>query len=1114
MRKPESHSLPANRLSQRMLAILLSLVLAVSMRPLPSYADEGSATLEGATDAQVAEDAPALEADAAETGDASVDGGQALDTDLLTDQGDPEAQTDPQGQQELCIIGDEGAARYSLQVENSTGFAIEGLEVKASASDDWRALAMGTDWAWAADEAVMLCLPDLRDTVDPALLGQVGNDSAYDLRILAAGESYDLHAVLFDDVESVRFCWDAENGIYFLEMGYPDGRIASTFEAEIAIRDAEAAAESQDTALEPAAEQGEFADEGAPDDAMPAGRGEGADSAEADAQDDVGDGGAAEGASRDDENASDGGDVLLSVQESEELIGIDSSRAGVDYAEGEVLVFLEDGMSVSAVEDMLEQSPASEAQEITEGELVAAELSDGEIVAGDVLDPGVVVQLEPDVSVPQAVAELSEQEGVVSVSPNYLFQAFEDSESGQVDVESGDGALDAQGRIFDSSFHESNAAAEDSIHLPEAWELKRSEHGVAVAVIDTGCDVGHEDLAGNAVATYNAADKSSDVTDNHGHGTHVAGIVAAQAGNGVGVAGASYNADLVVVKVMDDNNSMKSSYVINALDWVIQNKDAYNIRVVNMSLGTLGLSSDKMGDAFCQQIDAAKNAGILVVAAAGNAGDGVTVPNTAYPGDYDACLSVINLGGSDFSSRYSSSNYNMPGTTESTPNATKDISAPGTRICSTYQGGYASLTGTSMASPMVAGVAALCFAADPSLSPDDVIGVLEGTATDLGAEGWDEETGYGRVDAEAALRQVMGLPEPEPEPEPVKVDLPEAKTGLVWNGEEQAGIVADADACIVEGGSATAVGRYTATVSLNEGYVWQDGTTEPKQVEWSITGTISSTSATKVTLSKTSYTYTGKAIKPTVKVSVNGVALESGTDYKIAYSNNVNPGKASVKVTGMGLYSGSVTKTFQIAALPLSKGSMALAYTAAMKTGKAIKPSVTVRYSGKTLVAGTDYTVSYKGNVNAGTATVTVTGKGKYGGTLKRSFTIFNKFSGWKLYSGKWYYGSSGSLASGWRSVSGKKYYFNRTTKVMMTGVLSLSGKYYYLGSDGAQKTGWQKPGSYWYYFGESGGAASIGWKKIGGTWYYFKSNGRMVTGTVTIDGKRYRFASSGAWIG
>lgn len=84
----------------------------------------------------------------------------------------------------------------------------------------------------------------------------------------------------------------------------------------------------------------------------------------------------------------------------------------------------------------------------------------------------------------------------------------------------------------------------------------------------------------------------------------------------------------------------------------------------------------------------------------------------------------------------------------------------------------------------------------------------------------------------------------------------------------------------------------------------------------------------------------------------------------------------------------------------------------------------------------------------------------------------------------------------------------------MMTGVLSLSGKYYYLGSDGAQKTGWQKPGSYWYYFGESGGAASIGWKKIGGTWYYFKSNGRMVTGTVTIDGKRYRFASSGAWIG
>lgn len=1101
---------PESGLFPRFLAVLLSVVLAVSLCPLPSYADEGegaSATLDGVSDEQGA--AGSVSDTPAGDGAAGVesDSGDGPEPDVSL-----EAQSDEAVAEEAAIriLGDADDARYSLEAVNAFGCAIEGIETKASASDAWSALSLEDGDPWAQDEAVQLCLPDLRDSVDPAMLGQVGSDSLYDLRLNASGASYELHAVCFDDVESVRICWDAQNGIPFLEMVHPDGSVSSTLEAEIALCDAEKAEEGQDAVLEAQADLQDPADADASGGETAAEQEADTGQAEADAQDDGGEASSDGGDSQDGRGSSGEGDVLLGVQESEELTGIDASRAGIDYAEGEVLVFLEDGMSVTEVEDMLDESPAAEGRQITEQDLVAADLSSDRIVSDGAIDPGVVVQLEPEVSVPQAVAELSQEEGVVSVSPNYLFQTFE-GKSAQSGGETVGTASDDE-RVFDSSAHEKNKAAEDSINLPGAWSLMKSEHSVTVAVVDTGCDVGHEDLAGNVVATYNASDKSEDVTDDDGHGTHVAGIVAAQAGNGVGVAGVSYNAGIVPIKVMDGNGVMKSSYVIDALEWVIQNKDAYNIRVVNMSLGTLGLSSDNMGNALCQQIDAVKAAGVLVVAAAGNASSSASVPNTAYPGDYDACLSVINLGGTDFSSRYSSSNYNMPGTTESTPNATKDISAPGTRICSTYQGGYALLTGTSMASPVVAGVAALCFAADPSLSPDDVIGVLEGTATDLGAEGWDEETGYGRVDAEAALRQVMGSPEPEPEP--VKVDLPVAKADLKWTGKEQMGVVVDGEACIVEGGSATAVGRYTATVSLNDGCIWSDGTTDSKQVEWSIGGTIDSTSATKVTLSKTSYTYTGKANKPSVEVSVNGVVLESGTDYKVSYSNNVNPGKASVKVTGAGLYSGSVTKTFQITALPLSKGTCSLSYTAAMKTGKALKPSVTVKYSGKTLKAGTDYTVSYKNNVNAGTATVTVTGKGIYGGTLKRSFTIFGKFSGWKQYSGKWYYGSGGALASGWRSVSGKWYYFHKTTRAMLTGVVQVSGKYYFLGSDGAQRTGWQKSGGYWYYFGASGGAACIGWKKIGGTWYYFKSNGRMVMGTYTIDGTRYRFASSGAWIG
>ncbi|MGN0080065.1 MAG: hypothetical protein ACI36T_05955, partial [Eggerthellaceae bacterium] len=133
MRKPDSlHPLSPCHLSQRMLAVLLSSVLAVSMCSLPSYADEGSATLEGAADAQVADDASALEAGAAETGADSANGALTGELDAQSDPVDLGLQADLQDQQGLRVIGDEGTARYSLQVENSTGFAIDGLEVKAS----------------------------------------------------------------------------------------------------------------------------------------------------------------------------------------------------------------------------------------------------------------------------------------------------------------------------------------------------------------------------------------------------------------------------------------------------------------------------------------------------------------------------------------------------------------------------------------------------------------------------------------------------------------------------------------------------------------------------------------------------------------------------------------------------------------------------------------------------------------------------------------------------------------------------------------------------------------------------------------------------------------------
>ena len=147
-------------------------------------------------------------------------------------------------------------------------------------------------------------------------------------------------------------------------------------------------------------------------------------------------------------------------------------------------------------------------------------------------------------------------------------------------------------------------------------------------------------------------------------------------------------------------------------------------------------------------------------------------------------------------------------------------------------------------------------------------------------------------------------------------------------------------------------------------------------------------SSCTVTLSATSYTYSGSAKKPTVTVKDGTKTLVSGTDYTVAYSNNTKAGTATVTVTGKGNYSGTLKKTFTIKAKTIAGCKATLSATSYVYTGLAKKPSVVVKDGTQTLVNGTDYTVSYTNNIKVGTATVTVTGKGNYSGTLKKSFTI------------------------------------------------------------------------------------------------------------------------------
>ena len=147
-----------------------------------------------------------------------------------------------------------------------------------------------------------------------------------------------------------------------------------------------------------------------------------------------------------------------------------------------------------------------------------------------------------------------------------------------------------------------------------------------------------------------------------------------------------------------------------------------------------------------------------------------------------------------------------------------------------------------------------------------------------------------------------------------------------------------------------------------------------------------SISKASVTLSTSTYAYDGKAKKPGVTVKLNGKTLKNGTDYTVSYSNNTKLGTATVKITGKGNYTGSVSKTYSIKN-NFKKATVSGISTKAF-TGKNITQSITVKYNGKTLKNGTDYTVSYSNNKSIGTATVKIAGKGSYTGTIIKTFKI------------------------------------------------------------------------------------------------------------------------------
>jgi len=314
-----------------------------------------------------------------------------------------------------------------------------------------------------------------------------------------------------------------------------------------------------------------------------------------------------------------------------------------------------------------------------------------------------------------------------------------------------------------------------TIHADKAW-TKSKGSGVVVAVVDTGVDRSHPDLQGRLVQGIDLVDNDTNPDDEQGHGTFMAGLIAASTGNVDGVASVAPLAKIMPVRVLKDDGTGSPSVVAKGIDWAV----AHGAKVINLSLAQEPINGGGggVGNLFADQsmddaITHAAASGVVVVAAAGNNFNTGGAPATSY----DATRSgIIVVGASTKTERRAAySNYGSgldvlaPGGGSSSNFSTSSCQSNSPVVSTWWNPGtgssaYGSGCGTSMAVAHVAGIAALLRAR--GYSNASAVRRIEDTAVDLYTAGRDDQSGYGRVDAAAAVGATGTVVKPKPRPKP------------------------------------------------------------------------------------------------------------------------------------------------------------------------------------------------------------------------------------------------------------------------------------------------------------------------------------------------------------
>lgn len=393
----------------------------------------------------------------------------------------------------------------------------------------------------------------------------------------------------------------------------------------------------------------------------------------------------------------------------------------------------------------------------------------GIVVAEMANHPASPAQAGPDTALAAAAAALSATAGVEWAEPNYTLA---------LDLVPNDPRFAVYQTTYISNY----------LQMPAAWDVTLGRPEIIVAILDTGVNLNHEDLAASIwtnpleisnngldddhngfvddIHGWNFAQNSNAVADDYGHGTHVAGIAAAGTNNGVGIAGMAGGARIMPVKVFPPPPNVIGTYadLIMGIIYATDN----GAHVINMSLGATSYSRGEEA-----AVNYAWAHGAVVVAAAGNQGSNIY----HYPAAHLNVIAVAATNGLD--QRASFSNWGD----------FVDVAAPGDWVYSTLNNSYGYMSGTSMASPHVAGLAALILARNSQLTNAQVRQIIEENADDRGDVGWDPYFGHGRINGRRALAAVPLPPQPSPSPtpHPPLAEWPAGCLDLIPDGDFETG---------------------------------------------------------------------------------------------------------------------------------------------------------------------------------------------------------------------------------------------------------------------------------------------------------------------------------------